>query len=58
MNDLHEWYWFMKEKKLSNVLACFELHCYTLTWKNHENIACTDFVNVNIALNLYFYEEN
>ena len=33
----------------SNVLACFKLCCYTLTWKT-KKIACTNFVNVNIAL--------
>ena len=26
--------------------------------KNYTNIACTDFKNVNIALNLHSYEEN
>ena len=26
--------------------------------KNHKNIACMDFVNVNIALNSRRYEEN
>ena len=26
--------------------------------KNYKNIACTEFVNVNIALHLHFCEEN
>ena len=26
--------------------------------KKYKNIVCTDFVNVNIALNLHSYEEN
>ena len=26
--------------------------------KNYKNIACTDFMNVNIALNVHSYEEN
>ena len=26
--------------------------------KNYKNIACADFVNENIALNLHPYEEN
>ena len=26
--------------------------------KNYKSIACTDFLNVNIALNLHSYEEN
>ena len=26
--------------------------------KNYKNIACTDFMNVNIDSILYFYEEN
>ena len=25
--------------------------------KNYKNIACTDFVNVNIAVNLHSYEK-
>ena len=29
-----------------------------INMKNYENIECADFVNVNIALNLHFYEEN
>ena len=42
----------MKGKIPWNVLACFKLHCYTdINMKNYENIACTDFVNVD--LNLY-----
>ena len=27
-----------------------------INMKNYKNIACTDFVNINIALNLYPYE--
>ena len=26
--------------------------------ENYRSIACTDFVNVNIALNLHSYEQN
>ena len=26
--------------------------------KNYKNITCTDFVNLNVALNLHSYEEN
>ena len=29
-----------------------------MNMKNYKNIVYTDFVNVNIALNLYSYEEN
>ena len=46
----------MREKNLSNVLACFKLCRYTLTQKII--IAFTDVLNVNIALNLHSYEEN
>ena len=47
----------------SNVLVCFK-RCYISTWKikkkqtKKKNIACTDFENVNAALNLHLYEGN
>ena len=49
--------WSMKAK---NSVECFGLF-YT-TWiyiniKNYKNIACTNFVNVNMALSLHSYEE-
>ena len=31
--ELIGWNWLMKDKTLSNVLACFKLCRYTLTWK-------------------------
>ena len=42
-------------------LECFGLFETTLLYvnmKTYKNIACTDFVNVNIALNLHTYGEN
>ena len=47
---------------MSSVSTCFKLSRY---WKKilhlkkkHENIAFTDFVNVNVSLNFHSYEEN
>ena len=53
--ELNEWDWSMKEKKS---VKCFKVCRYTLTWNILKNIACTNFVNINIALNLYSYEGN
>ena len=45
----------------SNVLVCFK-RCYISTWKikkqKQKKTACTDFENVNAALNLHLYEGN
>ena len=38
-----------RKKTPSNDLDCFNLH---INMKNYKSIACTDFVNVNIGLNL------
>ena len=32
--------------------------CFGFFVKNYKNIEHPDFVNVNIALNLHYYEEN
>ena len=51
---------FDQSKKKSSV-EHFDLFWTTLLYinmKNYKNIACIDFVNVNIALNLHSYEES
>ena len=53
MNEADQW----KKKILPNVLASFKVPCYT-NMKNYKHIACTDFVNLNIALHLHSYEEH
>ena len=47
--------------KRKNSVECFGLFYTMLLYinmKNYKNIAYTDFVNVNIALNLHSYKEN
>ena len=52
---LNEWLtWMILIYEGKKIVKCFDLFWTTLLYinmKNHENIACTDFVNVNIALN-------
>ena len=47
-----------EKKILPNVLGCFKLCCYMLTWKMIKAMHPRDFANVNIALNIHSYEEN
>ena len=49
------------QSKKKGSIEHFDLFWTTLLYidmKNYKNIACTDFVNVNIALNLHSYEES
>ena len=39
-------------------LGLFETTLLYINMKNYNNIACIDFVNVNIVLKLHSYEEN
>ena len=48
----------MKEKSFVECFGLFETTLLYVNMKSYKNIACTDFVNVNIALNLHSYEEN
>ena len=48
----------MKNKNPVECFSFFKTTLLCINMKNYENIACTIFVNVNIALNLNSYEEN
>ena len=52
MNEIDWW-----KKKTVECFGLFSTLLY-INLKNNTNIACTDFVNVNIALNLFSYKEN
>ena len=54
----NEWNWFMKNKNPVECFSFFKTTLLCINMKNYKNIACTFFVNVNIALNLNSYEEN
>ena len=48
----------MKEKSFVECFGLFETTLLYVNMKSYKNIAFTDFVNVNIALNLHSYGEN
>ena len=48
----------MKEKNLVECFGLFQTTLLYINMKDYKNIACTDFVNVNIDLNLHSYKEN
>ena len=54
----NEWDWLMKNKNPVKCFGFFKTTSLYTNIKNYKNIACTFFVNVNIALNLNSYEEN
>ena len=56
--ELNEWDWSMKGKNSVECFGLFYSMSLYINMKNDKNIACTDFVNVNIALNLHSYEDN
>ena len=47
-----------KKNVLSNVKACFKTTVFYINMNNNRNITCTNFVDVNIDLNLHSNEEN
>ena len=55
---LNEWDWLMKNKNSVECFGFFKTTSLYINMKNYKNIACTFFVNVNIALNLNSYEGN
>ena len=55
---LNEWDWLMKNKNFVECFGLFKTTSLYINMKNYKNIACTFFVNVNIALNLNSYEGN
>ena len=48
----------MKDKNSAECSGLFQTTSVYINMKNYKSIACTDFMNVNKALNLYPYEEN
>ena len=48
----------MKEKRFVECFGFFQIRSLYINMKYYKNIACIYFENVNIALNLYAYEEN
>ena len=48
----------MKNKNPVECFGFFKTTSLYINIKNYKNIACTFFVNVNIALNLNSYEKN
>ena len=61
--ELSEWDWLMKEKiQMLSQMFWFVLNVVIYQHekfkKKKKNIACTDFENVNAALNLHLYEGN
>ena len=54
----NEWDWTMKEKRFVECFGFFQIRPLCNNMKYYKNIACIYFVNVNIALNSYAYEEN
>ena len=48
----------MKEKRFVECFGFFQIRPLYNNMKYYKNIACIYFVNVNIALNSYAYEEN
>ena len=48
----------MKEKRFVECFGLFQIRLLNINMKYDKNIACIYFVNVNIALNSYAYEEN
>ena len=48
----------MKEKNFVHCFGLFKTMLLYINKKNYKNIACIDFVNIDIALNLHSYEEN
>ena len=51
-------YFMEKKNVLSNVKACFKTTVFYINMNNNRNITCTNFVDVNIDLNLHSNEEN
>ena len=48
----------MKEKNSAKYFGFFLTTLLYMNMKNYKNIACTDFENVNVALNLHSSKEN
>ena len=48
----------MKEKHSVECFGLFRTTLFYINIQNYKNITCSSFVNVNIVLNLHFYEEN
>ena len=48
----------MKEKNFVECFGLFETMLLYINKKNYNNIAFTNFLNVNLGINLHSYEEN